>query len=192
MRMDVNISLASVSIPLMQISAFQHKIITMHINISYTMLWIIMRCFFVTEWKFYFCLWLQELFSWGPAKLRKWQEWTVDAQTSLHILAVWSGCSLSLLILYSVDFVCLNSGGPAQIAWICRLLLTLQSYPFIEFMYIWCAMCEKGPYAICGQCWPWSACAKAQADLGLRCPLLETMDTEKYMSTNRECSDQTA
>ena len=54
MRMDVNISLASNSIPLMQISAFQHKIITMHINISYTMLWIIMRCFFVTEWKLSF------------------------------------------------------------------------------------------------------------------------------------------
>ena len=38
-------------------------------------------------------------------------------------------------------------------------------------------MYEKVPYAICGQRRPWSACAFAQADLGLRCPLKESMDT---------------
>ena len=43
--------------------------------------------------------------------------------------------------------------------------------------WIWCAKHKKGPYAICGQRRPWSACANAQADLGLRCPLKEPMDT---------------
>ena len=37
---------------------------------------------------------------------------------------------------------------------------------------------------------PWSACANAQADLGLRCLLTESMDT--VVCVNRECSDQTA
>ena len=34
---------------------------------------------------------------------------------------------------------------------------------------------EKSPYAICGQRRPKSACAFAQADLGLRCPLTESI-----------------
>ena len=42
--------------------------------------------------------------------------------------------------------------------------------------WIWSASQEKGPYAICGQRRPWSACAYAQADLGLRCPLTERTD----------------
>ena len=37
-------------------------------------------------------------------------------------------------------------------------------------------MHEKDPYVICGQRRPWSACAQAQADLGIRCPLIESVD----------------
>ena len=58
----------------------------------------------------------------------------------------------------------------------------------------WCATHEKGHCAICGQRRPRSACAKAQADQGIHCPLTVSMDTVVYarMSTNRESSDQTA
>ena len=42
---------------------------------------------------------------------------------------------------------------------------------------LWCATQKKGPYTVCGQRRPWSACAFGQADLGLRCPLTESMDT---------------
>ena len=48
-----------------------------------------------------------------------------------------------------------------------------------------------GPYAICGPRRPRSACAFAQADLGLRCQLIKSTDTVE-MSTNTECPDQTA
>ena len=51
---------------------------------------------------------------------------------------------------------------------------------------IWCATQEKGPYAICGQRRPWSACAFAQADQGLRCPLKESMDTVVYVDEYRK------
>ena len=40
-------------------------------------------------------------------------------------------------------------------------------------IYIICAMHEKGPYVICGQRRPVSACAYAKADLGIRCLLAE-------------------
>ena len=36
---------------------------------------------------------------------------------------------------------------------------------------------QKGHYAICGQCRSWSACTFVQADLGLHCPLAESVDT---------------
>ena len=54
---------------------------------------------------------------------------------------------------------------------------------------MWCATHEKNPYVICGQRRLWSACANAQADQGLRCPLTVSMDAV-VMSTNRECPDQ--
>ena len=44
---------------------------------------------------------------------------------------------------------------------------------------------ENGTYTICGQCRPRSACAIAQADLGLRCPLTESMDTIVYVDEQR-------
>ena len=50
---------------------------------------------------------------------------------------------------------------------------------------------QKGPYAVCILRMPRSACAFAQADLGIRCPLTESMNIVVYV-TNRECSDQTA
>ena len=55
---------------------------------------------------------------------------------------------------------------------------------------IWCSTHEKGPYAIYGQCRPWSAKGYAQAELGLRCPFTKFMALY-YMSTNKECPDQT-
>ena len=42
---------------------------------------------------------------------------------------------------------------------------------------IWSTTHKKGLYAICGQRRPWLACANAQADLGLSCPLTESMAT---------------
>ena len=48
-----------------------------------------------------------------------------------------------------------------------------------------CATNEKGPYAICGQRRTWSACAFAQADQGLRCPLTESMDIVVYVDEQR-------
>ena len=50
---------------------------------------------------------------------------------------------------------------------------------------IWYATHEKGPYAICGQRRPRSACANAQADQGLRCPLTESVDTVVYVDELR-------
>ena len=44
---------------------------------------------------------------------------------------------------------------------------------------------KKGPYAICGQRRSKSACANAQADLGLRCPLTELMDILVYVDEQR-------
>ena len=56
-----------------------------------------------------------------------------------------------------------------------------------------CATHEKGPYAICGQRRPRSACAFAQADLGLRCPLKESMDAvvcvEEQRTSSSDCTD---
>ena len=60
---------------------------------------------------------------------------------------------------------------------------------------IWYATHEKSPYAICGQHRPWSACAYAQADLDLRCPLTdsESIDIVVYVNEQRmsrsECTD---
>ena len=62
---------------------------------------------------------------------------------------------------------------------------------FSFYAYIWCTMHEEDPYTFCGQRRPWSACANAQADLGLRCPLTEAVDTV-FLSTNKECPEQTA
>ena len=52
---------------------------------------------------------------------------------------------------------------------------------------------EKGPYAICGQRSPWSACAQAQAELGLRFPLTESGDNVVYVDEQKvprlDCTD---
>ena len=60
-------------------------------------------------------------------------------------------------------------------------------------VYMWCATHEKGPYAVCGQSRPRSACAFAQAELGLRCPLIASMDTASYVDEQRmlrsDCTD---
>ena len=55
----------------------------------------------------------------------------------------------------------------------------------------WCATQENRPYVICWPRRPWSACTFAQADLGLRYLLTESVDNAVYV-TNRECSDQNA
>ena len=44
---------------------------------------------------------------------------------------------------------------------------------------------RKGPYVICGQRRPWSACVYAQAALGLRCPLTESVDTVVYVNEEK-------
>ena len=46
---------------------------------------------------------------------------------------------------------------------------------------IWGATQEKGSYAICGQRRPRPACAFAQADQGLRCPLTESINIVVYV-----------
>ena len=71
--------------------------------------------------------------------------------------------SLARVLLFAYIFVLANSEG----------------YSYSAF--IKCAMHKKGPYALCGQRKPRSACAKAQADQGLRCPLTESMDTVVYV-----------
>ena len=52
---------------------------------------------------------------------------------------------------------------------------------------------QKGTYASCGQRRPWSACANAHADLGLSCPLTESMDNIVYVKEQRmlrsDCTD---
>ena len=54
----------------------------------------------------------------------------------------------------------------------------------------------KHPYALCGQCRPWSACTNVQADQGLHCPLPESMDTVVYIDKRRmsrsDCMDANA
>ena len=54
-------------------------------------------------------------------------------------------------------------------------------------------MHEKGPYIICGQCGPRSACADAQTDLGLHCPLTESLATVVYVKNQimprLDCTD---
>ena len=69
-------------------------------------------------------------------------------------------------------FICLNK----NMFWV-RLVEAL----FMSTHNIWCTTHEKGPYAICWQCRPRSACAFVQADLGLRCLLIESMDTVVYI-----------
>ena len=56
---------------------------------------------------------------------------------------------------------------------------------------IWCVTPEKGSYVICGQSWPRSACASAQADLGHRCPLTESVSTVVYVDEQKFFSDCT-
>ena len=55
---------------------------------------------------------------------------------------------------------------------------------------------EKGPYALYGQHRPRSACAFAQADLGLRCLISESVDTIVYVDKQRmfgsDCMDARA
>ena len=48
---------------------------------------------------------------------------------------------------------------------------------FPSWNYIWAAPCENVSSVICGQRRPRPACAEAQADVGLRCPLTELLDT---------------
>ena len=52
-----------------------------------------------------------------------------------------------------------------------------------------CSTHEKRSHAVSGQRRPRLACALAQAGLGLRCPLTESLDD--VVSTNRECPYQT-
>ena len=65
---------------------------------------------------------------------------------------------------------------------------------FFFFLHtnIWCAMHEKG-HVIWGKRRPWSACAYAQADLGLRCPLTESGDSVVYVDEQKmprlDCTD---
>ena len=49
----------------------------------------------------------------------------------------------------------------------------------------WCAAHEKGPHVISGQRKPRSACAFAQADLGLRCPLTKSIDIAVYVDKQK-------
>ena len=42
-----------------------------------------------------------------------------------------------------------------------------------------------GPDAVCVQRRPWSACAIAQADLGLRCPLTQSMESVVYVDEQK-------
>ena len=52
---------------------------------------------------------------------------------------------------------------------------------------------EKGPYTVCGQRRAWSACANAQADQDLSCPLAELMNIVVYVDEQRmsrsDCTD---
>ena len=65
----------------------------------------------------------------------------------------------------------LRTANTGQSAHICTLITAFPVY------IKWCTVHEKSPNAICGQRRPWLACAFAQADLGLRSPLTESMDT---------------
>ena len=55
---------------------------------------------------------------------------------------------------------------------------------FLTVTIIWATPCESVSSGMCGQRRPRSACASAQADQGLRCPLTDSLDTTECI--NRE------
>ena len=61
------------------------------------------------------------------------------------------------------------------------LLMTPECSGFL-FAAIWTAPCENVSSAICRRRRPRSACASAQSDQDLHCPLTESLDTTKYMN----------
>ena len=58
----------------------------------------------------------------------------------------------------------------------------LRTSMFADRIVIWAVPSEKGTSGICGQRRPRSACASAQSDQGLRCPLTESLDTIECMN----------
>ena len=71
------------------------------------------------------------------------------------------------------------SGKNKEIIPKCHLIKFLPS--MLNFKYIWFAMLEKGPYAVCRQPRAWPACTFVQAGLGLCCLLTEWTDTATYV-----------
>ena len=60
------------------------------------------------------------------------------------------------------------------------------SYIFSKFKIHLVPLCENESSGVCGQRRPRSDCASAQSDLGLRCPLTESLDTTECMNGERK------
>ena len=53
---------------------------------------------------------------------------------------------------------------------------------FVMYFFFWASPCKNVSSDICGQRRPRSACASAQSDQGLHCPLTESLDTIRMES----------
>ena len=122
-----------------------------------------------------------------------------DSEQSVHLHNLISLC-WALFVLPNI-WSFFKTNWPAQLIFLVLALRHMANGTFshivvILLSYMWWAMYKKGPYAICRQRRAWSACAFAQADLDLRCPLTESADTEVYVDEQKmprsDCTDAQA
>ena len=67
-------------------------------------------------------------------------------------------------------------------SWIVRTCSRKLHVEYYFLFIIWAAPCENISSGTCGQWWPRSACAFAQSDQGLHCPLTESLDITECMN----------
>ena len=75
-----------------------------------------------------------------------------------------------------------------RLTWAFAVRIWYKSH-FLELCITWAAPWEKVSLGICGQRMPRSACAFAQSDQGLHCPLTESLDTAECTSGEQRPKD---
>ena len=110
-----------------------------------------------------FVVHMKELCIIGYSEYAQWRFW-LNAQM-LRLVWIFAGRTCPKIQFFTLRFISI--------------------WNFICHRPSWRSKQEKGSYTICGQCRSRSACAYAQADLNLHCPLTEWMDTEVYVDEQK-------
>ena len=101
-------------------------------------------------------------------QLKLWRDWTYAGSIDAY---AFKESSDKLIHLHSLIMI---------------LVYSWWNIDCYKIYSIWCATHEMGSFVICGQRRTWSACAEAQADLGLRYLLTESVDTAVHVYVDEQ------